>query len=467
MSEYDRGPQGGGEYPYGYGQGYYQQSYDRQPYDQHYGQARDQWGRPYPPQSPPTEPIYSREGHPQGLYDREGAPHGFYGHEGAPHGYGYPQPAYQPPPRKRHPLRALTIAVVAIALAVVAGLGIGNFLSASNSPTASGNQNFGFSGQPSASKTVLDVAAVSAKVNPAIVNINTELGLQGAAAAGTGIVLTPDGQVLTNNHVVAGATSIKVTSIGTGDTYKAEVIGYDRSEDVAVLRLQGASGLPAATIGDSSKVAVGDQILGLGNAGGRGGDPVPAPGTVTALDQSITASDESSGASEQLTGLIQVRANIESGDSGGPLVNADAQVIGVNTAASTGYQLNGRRSGGAGQGFAIPIDQAVDIAHQIVAGTASDKVHIGKTAFIGVSVADAQGRGAQIREVVPRGPAQQAGLAAGDVITAIDGKAIDSATMLTNVMDTHHPGDQLTVTVSNASGAQRQIQVKAIEGPVG
>ncbi len=125
-------------------------------------------------------------------------------------------------PAARHasgiPFRALTVAVVAIALAVVAGLGIGHFISASNSPTASGNQNFGYSGQPRArSNTVLDVDAVlSAKVNPAIVNINTELGLQGAAAAGFGIVLTPDGEILTNNHVVAGATSIKVTSIGTG-----------------------------------------------------------------------------------------------------------------------------------------------------------------------------------------------------------------------------------------------------------
>ncbi|MFI5587483.1 trypsin-like peptidase domain-containing protein [Amycolatopsis sp. NPDC051758] len=464
MSEYDRGGEhpygyGRGEYPQGhYGQGYYdQQPYDQQPYDQQpygqqpYGQQpRDQWGRPYPPQQP---------------YGHEGHPHGFYGQEGAPHGYGYPQPAYQPPPRKRHPLRALTLTLVAIALAVVAGLGIGHLISA-NSPTASGNQNFGFSGQPTAAATVLDVDAVSAKVNPAIVNINTELGLQGAAAAGTGIVLTPDGEVLTNNHVVAGATSIKVTSIGTGDTYKAEVVGYNRSEDIAVLQLEDASGLPTAAIGDSSSVKVGDQILGLGNAGGRGGDPVPAPGTVTALDQSITASDESSGSSEQLTGLIQVRANIESGDSGGPLVNANAQVIGVDTAASTGYQLNGRRSGAGGQGFAIPINQAIDIAHRIVAGTASDKIHIGKTAFIGVSVSDGQG-GAQVREVVPSGPAQKAGLAAGDVITAIDGKPVDSATTLTDVMDTHHPGDQLTLTVSNAGGAQQQVQVKAIEGPVG
>jgi S1-C subfamily serine protease len=465
MSEYDRGPQGGGEYPYGYGQGehspgqgyydqqqyYGQQPYGQQPYDQQtydqqtygqqpYGQARDQWGRPYPPQ-------YTQ---PQGYYGRQGAPHG------------YPPPVPQPP--RRRPFRALTVAVVAVAIAVVAGLGIGHLIS-SNSPSASGNQNFGFSGQPSASATALDADAVAAKVNPAIVNVNTELGLQGAAAAGTGIVLTPDGEVLTNNHVVAGATSIKVTSIGTGDTYQAHVVGYDRSEDIAVIQLEDASGLPTASIGDSSTVKVGDQILGLGNAGGKGGDPVPAPGTVTALDQSITASDESSGSSEQLTGLIQVRANIESGDSGGPLVNANAQVIGVDTAASTGYQLNGRRSGAGGQGFAIPINQAIDIAHQIVAGTASDKIHIGKTAFIGVSVSD--GQGARIRDVVARGPAQQAGLAAGDVITAIDGKAIDSATALTNVMDTHHPGDKLTLTVTSAAGGQQQVSVTAAEGPVG
>ncbi|MEV6648271.1 trypsin-like peptidase domain-containing protein [Amycolatopsis sp. NPDC051371] len=465
MSEYDRGPRGGGEYPYGYGQGEYpqgqgyydqQQPYGQQPYGQQqpygrepYGQARDQWGRPYPPQYTQPQGYYGHEGHPQGYYGQE-------------HGYPLPVPA---PPRRR-PLRALTVAVVAVAIAVVAGLGIGHLISA-NSPSASGNQNFGFSGQPTASATALDADAVAAKVNPAIVNINTELGLQGAAAAGTGIVLTADGEVLTNNHVVAGATSIKVTSIGTGDTYQAHVVGYDRSEDIAVIQLEDASGLPTAGIGDSSTVKVGDQILGLGNAGGKGGDPVPAPGTVAALDQSITASDESSGSSEQLTGLIQVRANIESGDSGGPLVNANAQVIGVDTAASTGYQLNGRRSGAGGQGFAIPINQAIDIAHRIVAGTASDKIHIGKTAFIGVSVADAPGRGAQVREVVTRGPAQQAGLAAGAVITAIDGKAIDSATTLTTVMDTHHPGDKLTLTVADASGGQRQVQVTVAEGPVG
>ncbi|SFW69675.1 S1C family serine protease [Amycolatopsis australiensis] len=424
MSEYDRGPHGGGEYPYGYGQGHYRQPPPYEP-------PRDQWGRPYDPY---TQPFY-----------------------------GYPQPGYQPPPKRRTSL-PLVFGIVA----VVFGLGVWRYIQSSDpSMEGGGNQNFGFSGPPSTSQTVLDAAAVTAKVSPAIVNITTELGLQGAAAAGTGIVLTPDGEVLTNNHVVAGATSIKATSIGTGETYQASVIGYDRSEDIAVIRLEDASGLPAATIGDSSSVKVGDQILGLGNAGGRGGDPVPAPGTVAALDQSITASDESSGSSEQLTGLIQVHADIESGDSGGPLVNADAQVVGVDTAASTGYQLNGRRSGAGGEGFAIPINQAVDIAHKIVAGAATDKIHIGKTAFIGVSVSDAPGQGARVSEVVPRGPAQRAGVTPREVITAVDGKPIDSATTLTAVMDTHHPGDELTLTVSDASGGQQQVKVTAAEGPVG
>jgi S1-C subfamily serine protease len=436
MSEFDRRPQGD---PYGY---------SGQP---PYGSPQSREGHPHG--------SYAHEGAPHGFYGsdgREGAPHGFYGHEGAPHGGGHP-------PRRR-PLRALAVTAAAVALAIVAGLGIGHLISA-NSPAAGGNQDFGFSGQPSADAAVLDVDAVAAKAGPAIVNITTELGLRGAAAAGTGIVLTPDGEVLTNNHVVAGATGIKVTSIGTGDTYDAEVVGYDRSEDIAVLQLQDASGLPTATIGDSSTVRVGDRVLGLGNAGGRGGDPVPAPGTVAALDRSITASDESSGASEQLAGLIQVKANIESGDSGGPLVNAGAQVIGVDTAASTGYRLDGR-SGAGGQGFAIPIAKAVDIAHRIVAGTASDTVHIGKTAFIGVSVSDGRG-GARIRDVVARGPAQRAGLVAGDVITAVDGRPVGSATALTNVLDTHHPGDQLTLTVSDAAGGQRQVPVEAVEGPVG
>jgi S1-C subfamily serine protease len=454
VSEYDQ------RSPYGYDPRYGQQhgqDYGR-PYEHGYGQqpyeTYDQWGQPY------TQPHHEAYGqtYPQSPYPSQQA---------------YPQyapPPYEAPRRRRGPFAALGIALGAIVLAVIAGLGIGHLVAPNLGGGSAANQNFGYSGAPNstgASAKTIDSDAVSAKVSPALVNVNTELAFQGAAAAGTGIVLTPDGEVLTNNHVVEGATRIRVTDIGNGQTYNATVLGYDRSHDVAVIKLANASGLTTAAIGDSSKVAVGDAIVGLGNAGGKGGDPIAAPGRVASLNQSITASDESSGSSEQLTGLIQVDANIQSGDSGGALVNSNAQVIGVDTAASTGYQLSGRRSAAQAQGFAIPINQAIQIAHQIVGGTASNTVHIGQTAFIGVSVADASGRGAQIGKLVQGGPAEKAGLNVGDIITAVNGQPIDSATGLTSTMDTHHPGDQLTLTIVNASGAQQNVNVTPVNGPVG
>ena len=171
------------------------------------------------------------------------------------------------------------------------------------------------------------------------------MAIQDATAKGTGIVLTSNGEILTNNHVINGATSVSVTDIGNGKTYKATVVGYDESHDIAVLQLSGASGLTTATTGDSSTVNVGDSVVALGNAGGAGGTPSVAAGAVTALNQSITASDESSGSSEQLTGLIETNADIQAGDSGGPLVNSHGQVIGIDTAASTNYQFGGWTAG--------------------------------------------------------------------------------------------------------------------------
>ena len=149
------------------------------------------------------------------------------------------------------------------------------------------------------------------------------------------MVLSSDGKVLTNNHVISGATSISVTDIGNGKTYSAKVVGYDRTHDVAVLQLQNASGLQTTPLGDSSKVSVGDSVVGVGNAGGVGGTPSAAAGTVTALNQTITASDDGNGTSEQLSGLIQVNADIQPGDSGGSLVNSQGQVVGIDTAGST------------------------------------------------------------------------------------------------------------------------------------
>ena len=143
-------------------------------------------------------------------------------------------------------------------------------------------------------------------------------GYQQATAAGTGIVLTSTGEVLTNNHVIEGATSIKVTDIGNGKSYTATVVGYDATQDVAVLHLQGASGLTTASLGDSATVQAGDRVVALGNAEGKGGTPSVATGMVTALNQSIIASDGLSGVNEQLSGLIESNARIKPGDSGGP-----------------------------------------------------------------------------------------------------------------------------------------------------
>ena len=277
-------------------------------------------------------------------------------------------------PSKRSRKRGL-IATGAVALA--AGAALGGLV---------GSMNHGVAGTVTAtSKTALSSSEIASRVDPALVDVVSTDGDQGATSAGTGIVLSANGVVLTNNHVINGATAIKVTDIGNGKTYTATVVGYDASHDVAVIQLQNASGLTVANLGNSSTVQVGDNVTALGNAEGKGGTPSVAPGTVTALNQSITASDELSSVSEQLTGLIETNAPIQPGDSGGSLVNAYGQVIGMDTAASSSDQTQGQSST-ATQAFAIPINNALSIAKQIESGTTSATVHIGATAFLGVEL---------------------------------------------------------------------------------
>ena len=232
--------------------------------------------------------------------------------------------------------------------------------------------------------------AIASKVDPGLVDINTTLGYQGDEAAGTGIVLSSNGVILTNNHVIDGATSISVTDVGNKQTYTASVVGYDRTKDIAVLQLHNASGLQTATLGNSSNASVGEDVVGIGNAGGTGGTPSAAGGTVTALNQSITASDEGDGTSEQLSGLIETNADIQPGDSGGSLVDTSGDVLGIDTAASAGFSFQSNDQSSGNQGYAIPIDTALSIARAIEAGSSSSTVHIGETAFLGVEI-NAQG----------------------------------------------------------------------------
>jgi S1-C subfamily serine protease len=319
--------------------------------------------------------------------------------------------------------------------------------------------------------SVLTTDQIVAKTDPGLVDVVSNLGYQSGQAAGTGIVLTPNGEVLTNNHVINGATSVKVRDVGNGRTYPAKVVGYSASKDVAVLQLQGASGLTTANLGDSSQVRVGDKVVAIGNALGRNGTPSVATGRVTGLGRAITAGDEGSGTSEQLTGLIQSNAPIQPGDSGGPLTNTHGQVIGIDTAGSSGStQLSSASS--ATQAFTIPINEALNFAHQIEAGTGSATVHIGSTAFLGIEVASGSqvpgtpaSTGAQIAGVTQGSAAAAAGLGAGDTITSLAGHSITSSSQIRSVLNGYHPGDKVSISWTDQSGASHTASVTLATGP--
>jgi S1-C subfamily serine protease len=335
---------------------------------------------------------------------------------------------------------------------------------------SSGSQDTGGSG-PS------DAASVAKHVDPGLVDINTTVDYGAAQAAGTGMVLTSNGEVLTNNHVIDGATSISVTDVGNGKTYTATVVGYSVSRDVAVLRLTGASGLRTVTTA-STKASSGEEVVGIGNAGGTGGTPSYAGGTVTATGQSITASDDLTGTSEHLTGMIATNADIEAGDSGGPLVNSAGRVVGMDTAGSGSSQASAQFSSEAGgAGFAIPISTALTVAGQITAGTGSSTVHVGTTAFLGVEIAQSQSgepgsgygygtSGVEISGVVSGSPAAGSGLSAGDTITAVDGHDVTSQAALQDVMTNDvAPGDRVTVEYTSSTGQRHSVSLVLTSGP--
>lgn len=312
-----------------------------------------------------------------------------------------------------------------------------------------------------------------------MVDVNTQLSHPNVQGAGTGIVLDPSGVVLTNNHVINGAGSIDVTDVGNGQTYPATVVGYDRAHDLAVLQLAGASGLATATIGDSDKVSISDQVAAVGNAGGRGGTPSIVAGVVSALDQTVAVRDDLTSSVEHLAGLIQVAADIQPGDSGGPLINAAGEIIGVDTAGTAGSPA----APSTGAGLAIPINEALAISKQIRAGIASDSIHIGATGVLGALIQDAGAlaepdrharlkrrhqpvmAGASVKDVAAGSPAEQAGLTAGSVIVSLDGTAVDAPSTLIAALTAHHPGDSVQVGWVDPAGRQQSAAVILAPGP--
>ena len=377
------------------------------------------------------------------------------------------EPPPPPPPARPRRSRAVVIAVALLVAAAGAGLGIragdsGGTTSADGvAATAPSSQTLPtVSPHPGATST-LDTDAIAARVDPAVVDITTRV--DGGGGAGTGMVLTPSGLVLTNHHVIDGATVIEVQIGGTGPTHRAHVLGYDSTHDVALLQVEDVSGLATVTIGDPSTLRVGDRVVAIGNALGSAGPHAVSPGSITALDRTISAGDVT-GSADTLHGLIQVDATLRPGDSGGPLVNGAGQVIGMNTAASAGR----RARAGGNVGFAIPIDDALAIARQIQAGERSATVHIGARAILGVRVTGT-GRsaagGVAVQAVDDDGPAAAAGIRAGDVITGVDGARVSTLDDLRGALDNHNPGDRVRVTWTSAAGTTRSATVQLGTGP--
>jgi S1-C subfamily serine protease len=502
------------------------------------GQSQPGYGQPAPGQpgyGQPGQPGYGQPGHSQptaafgqaaasGGYGEGGQPGG-YGEGGQPGGYGQSGGFGQPggygqsggygsqgpwgpppggsgggwgsgdiigygsepePPHRRRGSRALVYVVVA---ALAAGVGAGAVVALNHNSQSPGNTissqqipspNRNAAGN--ANTTNLNVDSVANKVKPGMVDINSTLKYQDGAAAGTGMVLSSTGVVLTNNHVVEGSTHLTATTVMGGKKYTATVIGVDPTDDVALIKLQGASGLKTVQVGDSAKVTLGTAVVAIGNAGGTGGPPTVTSGTITALGRTITASDSGSGQNtETLHNMLQTNAPIAEGDSGGALANAAGQVIGMNTAA------NSQSLGGAGtsMGFAIPIDRALSIAKKIAAGNGGGHILIGPKGFMGVgvdSVTDATAclaqsglgagyqvpahAGALVCNVYQGTPAYKAGVRAGDVITGVSGQSVTTANGLTGVMLKYKPGATVSLTWVDESKQSHTSSLTLINGPV-
>jgi S1-C subfamily serine protease len=383
-----------------------------------------------------------------------------------------------PPPR---PIARIVLAAVLAGLVLLAGgVGIGWILTRGGSTTTAQSPL-----QPAtaASPPVgradggLNVQAVSDKVDDAVVNINTVIDSNPfdsiparGRGAGTGMVVSSDGQVLTNNHVIQGATKIQVTIPGRSRTYVAQFVGADPSGDIALLQIQGVSGLPTVTLADSSSLKVGQEVLAIGNALGRGGAPTVTQGTISALGRSITI-DDSRGGFEHLTGLIQTDALIQPGDSGGPLVNSSAQVVGIITAGSR----TTRSQTSSKVGYAITASAALSVVNEIRAGRASSSIVVGEPGFLGVEVqeldAATAGRlglgstsGVLVVNATPGTPAARAGISDGSVITAIDGQRISSIDELGSALHRHGPGEEVRVTWVDANGTHT-VAARLISGP--
>jgi S1-C subfamily serine protease len=439
-------------------------------------------------------------------------------------GHTTPLPPMPPPPPRRRVGLLSYIAVALVAGALGAGSVVALYHPAANSSAAPSAQPSPRAPVPLPSTAVPvpsnggtgTATGSMSKVEQGIVIINTTLQYSSERAAGTGMVVNAgDGLVLTNNHVIENATKITATVAATGQNFLAKVVGYDVTGDIALIQLQHPSGLRQVPLGDSGKVRTGDVVTALGNAEGQS-KIVPATGHITGVNRSITASDQGGTVtSETLHGMLQTDAGIVSGDSGGPLVSAAGRVIGMDTAGNDVRYPDQQ----AAAGFAIPINTALSVAREIVAGHASSTISIGYPPFIGIYVgqgtssdpqqqAAAQqqqnnggfggfgggngfsgnGSGSQscysndsdlpvpdtiapvssgtlVVGTICSSPAAVAGVSAGSVITSVNGQTVGAPQTLHNALSKFRPGETVSLTWVTPSGQHKTATMTLTAGP--
>src|SRR5579859_4142409 len=395
-----------------------------------------------------------------------------------------------PHQRQRHPrwvLWAVAAAVVACMLSAAVGAVVALAVrGATNPAVTSSHQPVSRAAGPGPAGAI-NATRIAAIVGPAVVNINTRLdALEGGGkAAGTGMIVSRGGDIVTNNHVVQGADTVAVTIPGRG-THPAALVGADPSADIAVLHVSGLPGLPTVRFGPSSRVAVGDQVVAIGNALGLGGSPTVSQGIISATGRAITATDQTGSNPEQLHGLLQTDAPIAPGNSGGPLVDAAGTVIGMDTAAASAG------TGGASLGFAIPASTIRAVTGQITAHNNAPGLIYGRRPFLGIEIASSSQaanaaspfgpfgnpfglgpaaatpsgtRGVIVAAVDPGSPAARAGIANGDVITAVGGHPTPTNAALSRQIAAHRPGQEVSIALRTQRGS-RTVQVRLGQGPI-
>ncbi|GIE93985.1 S1C family serine protease [Paractinoplanes rishiriensis] len=447
--------------------GYHHQAYQQQQYAQQAGYAA--WAQPgsqahtegQPGQGQPGQ-GQPGQGQPGQGQPGQGQPgQQAWGQPGATDGHGWPpaegqqpawaQPVGGPPPAPGRGRKTLVAGAAAVLIALVAG-GVGAatalaFDGDGSSPTVQ-------TGNSSVTRVVdrSSLAQIAAAVQDSVVSITTGSG------EGSGVVLTADGFIVTNNHVVASAQGSSVTVIfADGQKAQASIVGTDERTDLAVIKATGVSDLQAAKFGTSAKMEVGDTVLAIGSPLGLEGSVTA--GILSAKDRTIQSGGGSDGspfgnqsAPTTMSGLLQTDAPINPGNSGGALVNTNGEVIGINSAIATG----GQGSGNIGLGFAIPSDKAKLVAEDLMAGR---KV---SHPALGVSVTDAENGGALVKSVTPESAAAKAGLQQGDVVTQVDGKAIDGSNDLVAAVQQGKVGQQMTLDYTR-DGAKKQVTATLTE----